>query len=705
MAANAPRVGAPALVHAGVWCPSMPDDETQQRQQQRQQQQQQHPSPAEWWEREDHMGAMGEATPGVDLFLRPGDAVGSSDRDEFFYAPDESRTSDWRSEDSATEEWVGQPIEEHDVRAAAADNTLVPGGIDASAAWLPLQENLADLPAPEPLPPDDWCRTATENVAPPSAGPVVVVAVAHAPPALGPAAGGPAERKAKEKNHGGCCPLCSEQHDRLSRFWRKFGYDGPPYCLRCAELFRSHQLTCSIKSETCSREQPCPRCANVFVHFTKDKEACFAAMDQAQPLSRGRAAYVRPGGDGASACPLCRRTDHGGLGVFWKTFGYAGPPYCTACSTSFRNHIIRRRGGIRTGCSRESPCLDCERVLSHFGNREMALERMGSGAAAAAAAVGQAKASRAQEDAAAASAAPPPAPTDPPPAPLGQPLPRERHEGQLLQGNRVMLKPKIGPLEVQDLNPMTRLLVADEQQQDKKRQRRHERVGAIKSLGAIVVVALGLLMLNGGVSSMFGGGGGPSPQPAAEDGKEEAVPANGGTSNLIPLCDVGGGDTGSTVLHPSSSSSMGLSSSRLSAIHVEEPDSGGRFGLCRVRSMKQLKLGVDADSLTCVLFTVPWCSDCDIYASRLLPIPLQTDVYYDNNISFVEVSINGARDTDQLVKMGLLTDSSTHDDAAEQDAEHKTLDGDMFPSVRSCYIVHTCSLRSPSCLVSGGTTI
>ena len=343
----------------------------------------------------------------------------------FFDADARSTPESTTSQSSeATEEWLLNN-DAVDMHAAA---TLLPlpggaGGHDRASpdAWLrSLSTTLRDLPAPEPLHLDDRSAVKTEEelAGPPSAT-ASVVAVAHvaAPPvATGGRAGG---RRTKKKSNGGCCPLCNEQHDRLSRFWRKFGYGGPAYCLRCAELFRSHQLTCSVKIDTCSREQPCGRCAKVFVHFTKPLGEAFAAMDKAQPLSRERAGYVRPGGDGHSACPLCSRTEHGGLGVFWKTFGYTGPPYCTACSTSFRNHIIRRRGVARTGCSRDSPCSDCERVLVHFTDRESAFERMGSGVAArgAAAAVsgGAGEPTKGSRANAAAPVVPPPAPAHPPP--------------------------------------------------------------------------------------------------------------------------------------------------------------------------------------------------------------------------------------------------------------------------------------------------
>ena len=193
----------------------------------------------------------------------------------------------------------------------------------------------------------------------------------------------PVAAKGSSGTNGGLCPLCGEQHHRLGKFWQKFGYEGPAYCSRCSCVFRSHMLTCTVASNKCTRDSPCERCNKVLVHFSKPHEEIFAAMDEAQPLSRGT--YSRPGasteGGPEVACPLCSRTDHGGLGIFWRKFGYDGPPYCTSCSASFRNHIIRRRG-TRTACSREAPCADCERVLAHFtGDRSAVYGRMDAGQA------------------------------------------------------------------------------------------------------------------------------------------------------------------------------------------------------------------------------------------------------------------------------------------------------------------------------------
>jgi hypothetical protein len=142
-------------------------------------------------------------------------------------------------------------------------------------------------------------------------------------------------------------------------------------------VFRAHILTCTVLPDTCSREKPCSSCAVVMSHFERPKEELFAEMDAAQP--RSRCTYTRPGSATVGpqlACPLCEKTTHGGLGVFWKKFGYVGPAYCTSCSSGFRNHIIRQRR-TRSSCSREKPCEQCRKILTHFpGDRDTVYRTM-----------------------------------------------------------------------------------------------------------------------------------------------------------------------------------------------------------------------------------------------------------------------------------------------------------------------------------------
>ncbi len=52
--------------------------------------------------------------------------------------------------------------------------------------------------------------------------------------------------------------------------------------------------------------------------------------------------------------------------------GYKGPPYCKACSESFRSHLLRPGRNPRNGCSRMQPCADCAKVLAHFAGQSPA---------------------------------------------------------------------------------------------------------------------------------------------------------------------------------------------------------------------------------------------------------------------------------------------------------------------------------------------
>jgi hypothetical protein len=58
-------------------------------------------------------------------------------------------------------------------------------------------------------------------------------------------------------------------------------------------------------------------------------------------------------------------------------FGYSGPPYCSGCSSEFRNHIIRQRRPRNVSCTRGKPCDKCEAILSCCtGDRATVFSRM-----------------------------------------------------------------------------------------------------------------------------------------------------------------------------------------------------------------------------------------------------------------------------------------------------------------------------------------
>ena len=67
------------------------------------------------------------------------------------------------------------------------------------------------------------------------------------------------------------------------------------------------------------------------------------------------------------------------MGIWWRKYGYSGKAYCQRCSEIFRDHIIRGLSNS-CNCSRESPCLDCAKILEHFPlQREALWKVMGPG--------------------------------------------------------------------------------------------------------------------------------------------------------------------------------------------------------------------------------------------------------------------------------------------------------------------------------------
>jgi hypothetical protein len=62
---------------------------------------------------------------------------------------------------------------------------------------------------------------------------------------------------------------------------------------------------------------------------------------------------------------MTRKRSRRRLGMWWKKYGYGGPPYCQRCSEVFRDHIIRGLSNSAK-CTPAKPCLDCKKVLQHF---------------------------------------------------------------------------------------------------------------------------------------------------------------------------------------------------------------------------------------------------------------------------------------------------------------------------------------------------
>ena len=151
------------------------------------------------------------------------------------------------------------------------------------------------------------------------------------------------------------------------------------YCSSCASLFRVHIMySKGLRTKKCSRVRPCERCARVLTGFKPSLESVFAVIDAQEKLresnraTKTAASRLREPAMAANTlaeCQFCKSSTHSGqLGSFWAKYGYIGPPYCSHCSLTFRNHIVRQRKP--TGCSRLKPCLKCSAIMSCFDTND-----------------------------------------------------------------------------------------------------------------------------------------------------------------------------------------------------------------------------------------------------------------------------------------------------------------------------------------------
>lgn len=123
------------------------------------------------------------------------------------------------------------------------------------------------------------------------------------------------------------CPLCKrvceDARHRLGLHWRTFGYNGPPYCARCASLFRAHIIRRDVSGDWCSRGKPCRSCSTVLHHFDKEalEDACrrIDEKTRASDAKRDLLTQTRGGGGMATApCPYCKKTvAKSSMGLLW----------------------------------------------------------------------------------------------------------------------------------------------------------------------------------------------------------------------------------------------------------------------------------------------------------------------------------------------------------------------------------------------------
>ena len=130
--------------------------------------------------------------------------------------------------------------------------------------------------------------------------------------------------------------------NKVGKWWKMYGYNGPPYCQRCSEVFRDHIIRQISNSANCSRANPCTDCTQVLNYLPHPHEEVWAKMDRTKEARGARAAKQSKksaaavglvqlsesfdGGDPTSgASPKGRASPPGGGGVAaWDPQGMHG---------------------------------------------------------------------------------------------------------------------------------------------------------------------------------------------------------------------------------------------------------------------------------------------------------------------------------------------------------------------------------------------
>ena len=77
--------------------------------------------------------------------------------------------------------------------------------------------------------------------------------------------------------------------NKVGKWWKMYGYSGPPYCQRCSEVFRDHIIRQISNSANCSRASPCTDCTQVLNYLPKPHEDVWAKMDRTKEARGTRA--------------------------------------------------------------------------------------------------------------------------------------------------------------------------------------------------------------------------------------------------------------------------------------------------------------------------------------------------------------------------------------------------------------------------------
>jgi hypothetical protein len=96
--------------------------------------------------------------------------------------------------------------------------------------------------------------------------------------------------------------------NKVGKWWKMYGYSGPPYCQRCSEVFRDHIIRQISNSANCSRANPCTDCTQVLKHLPQPHKEVWAKMDQTK-VARGGARAAKQAKQSAAAVGLVQLSE------------------------------------------------------------------------------------------------------------------------------------------------------------------------------------------------------------------------------------------------------------------------------------------------------------------------------------------------------------------------------------------------------------
>ena len=148
----------------------------------------------------------------------------------------------------------------------------------------------------------DTSPAAADSPSPPAgASPASGTAVVSPTSDVGPG-GERVQRRARRKVKRG------RSINRVGKWWKMYGYSGPPYCQRCSEVFRDHFIRQISNSANCCRANPCTDCTQVLKHLPQPHEEVWAQMDQTK-VARGGARAAKQAKQSAAAVGLVQLSE------------------------------------------------------------------------------------------------------------------------------------------------------------------------------------------------------------------------------------------------------------------------------------------------------------------------------------------------------------------------------------------------------------